>query len=168
MWVLLLFVLFYKYTLCSRQLNDDMRPSSDSSCNTVVECLKWCHLPSSHSGSWPDPNRDSAAGLFSREEKWESQPTPAAGGRGCFKDTEVTKGVSSLVWAGTLSTVMAHIEINLWSRSVVLMLNKPCQETALHILSSIVGADEAPLQYSGRTGLTFPHYIQTHIFTDGN
>lgn len=42
------------------------------------------------------------------------------------------------------------------------MLNKPCQETALHILSSIVGADEAPLQYSGGTGFAFPHYIQTH------
>lgn len=43
------------------------------------------------------------------------------------------------------------------------MLNKPCQETALHILSSIVGADEAPLQYSGRTGFKFLYYIQTHI-----
>lgn len=49
-----------------------------------------------------------------------------------------------------------------------MMLNKPCQETALHILSSIVGADEAPLQHSGRTGFTFLCYTQMHTFTDRN
>lgn len=48
-----------------------------------------------------------------------------------------------------------------------MMLNKPCQETALHILSSIVGADEVLLQYSEATGFAFVYYSQTHthVFT---
>lgn len=39
-------------------------------------------------------------------------------------------------WMGTLSMVMIHSEINLQSSCVVLMLNKPCQEMALHTFSS--------------------------------
>lgn len=46
------------------------------------------------------------------------------------------------------------------------MLNKPCRETALHILSSIVGADEVPLQHSGKTGYQFLYYKLTYSQTE--
>lgn len=40
------------------------------------------------------------------------------------------------------------------------MLNKACRETALHILSCIVGADEGSLQYLERTGFRVLQYIK--------
>ena len=107
-----------------------------------------------HINLWTSCNGGSA-GLFSCKVKWGISPPVQP-----LKDTEVTEGSEQSVEQGTLSAVMAHIEINLWSRSVVLMLNKPCQETALHILSSTVGADEIPLQCLGRRGFAFLYYIQ--------
>lgn len=50
---------------------------------------------------------------------------------------------------GTLLMVMTHEEINLQSSCTVLMLNKPCQEMALHTLSNTAGAGQAPLQPAG-------------------
>lgn len=40
------------------------------------------------------------------------------------------------------------------------MPNKACRETALHILSCIVGADEGSLQYLERTGFRVLQYIK--------
>lgn len=93
-------------------------------CSSVFKMMS---SPSSHSSLWTGRNHDNV-GLFSCKEKWESYPPIKLQTVALLRN----KGSEQSFERGP-SMVMAHIEINLCSSSVVLMLNKPCQKSFAYI-----------------------------------
>lgn len=127
MCILLRFVLICKYGHLFPSAvwwNERSHPLFLQHCSSVFKMMS---SPSSHSSLWTGRNHDNV-GLFSCKEKWESYPPIKLQTVALLRN----KGSEQSFERGP-SMVMAHIEINLCSSSVVLMLNKPCQKSFAYI-----------------------------------